>query len=103
PDGSYALKAATRDPFIHQELVEIFYHTLWETGHVFLEHRQLGQDVGPSEFLYPFLGQKKQETIEIVEDVAASILMKVHDDPVLRTQLGKEQAEQMGSTVLAIR
>jgi D-sedoheptulose 7-phosphate isomerase len=59
PNGSYALKAVTQDPFIHQELVEIFYHTLWETVHVFLEHRELGQDVGQAEFLYPFLGQKK--------------------------------------------
>ena len=59
------------DPFIHQEMVEIFYHTLWETVHVFFEHRELGQDVGQSEFLYPFLGQKKQETTDIIEDVAA--------------------------------
>ena len=102
PDGSYAFQAVTQDPFIHQEMVEIFYHTLWETVHVFLEHRQLGQDVGPSEFIYPFLGQKKQETIEIVEGVAASILMKVHDDTLLRTQLAKEQAEQIGNTALAI-
>src|SRR5271163_167805 len=42
PEGSYALRAITQDPFIHQEMVEIFYHTLWETVHVFLEHRQLG-------------------------------------------------------------
>src|SRR5271155_1050395 len=62
PDGSYVLESVTQDPFIHQEMVEIFYHTLWETVHVFLEHRELGQDVGQSEFLYPFLGQKKQET-----------------------------------------
>ena len=56
PDGSYALEAVTQNPFIHQEMLEIFYHTLWETVHVFLEHRQLGQDVGQAEFLYPFLG-----------------------------------------------
>ena len=46
PRGTYALQTAVEDPFIHQELVEIFYHTLWETVHVFLEHRELGQDVG---------------------------------------------------------
>jgi D-sedoheptulose 7-phosphate isomerase len=102
PDGSYALKAVTKDPFIHQEMVEIFYHTLWETVHVFLEHRQLGQDVGQSEFLYPFLGHKKQETTDIVEDVAASILMKVHDDTLLRTRLAKEESEQIGNASLAI-
>jgi D-sedoheptulose 7-phosphate isomerase len=102
PDGTYALEAVTQDPFIHQEMVEIFYHTLWETVHVFLEHRELGQDVGQSEFLYPFLGQRKQETSDIFEEVAASILMKVHDDTLLRTQLAKEQAEQIGNTALAI-
>jgi D-sedoheptulose 7-phosphate isomerase len=102
PDGSYALEEVTQDPFLHQELVEIFYHTLWETVHVFLEHRELGQDVGQSEFLYPFLGQKKQETIDIIQDVAASILMKVHDDTLLRAELANEQSEQIGNAALAI-
>jgi D-sedoheptulose 7-phosphate isomerase len=103
PSGSYALKPVTQDPFIHQELVEIFYHTLWETVHVFLEHRELGQDVGQTEFLYPFLGQKKQETDGIVDDVAASIQMKVHDDTSLRTRLAREESEQIGAAALAIR
>ncbi len=102
PNGSYALKAATQDAFIHQELVEIFYHTLWETVHVFLEHRELGQDVGQAEFLYPFLGQKKQETAGIVDDVASSIKMKVHDDTVLRGRLAAEQSEQIGATAMAM-
>ena len=103
PSGSYALKPATQDPFIHQELIEIFYHTLWETVHVFLEHRELGQDVGQTEFLYPFLGQKKQETAGIVDDVAASIQMKVRDDTSLRTRLAREQSEQIGAAALAMR
>jgi D-sedoheptulose 7-phosphate isomerase len=102
PDGSYALQAATHDPFIHQEMVEIFYHTLWETVHVFLEHRQLGKDVGQSGFLYPFLGEKKQETGDIVADVAASIQMKVHDDTQLRTLLAREESERIGNAALAI-
>jgi D-sedoheptulose 7-phosphate isomerase len=102
PSGSYALKPATHDPFIHQELVEIFYHTLWETVHVFLEHRELGQDVGQAGFLYPFLGQEKQETGAIVDDVAASIQMKVRDDTSLRTRLATEESEQLSATALAI-
>jgi D-sedoheptulose 7-phosphate isomerase len=102
PSGSYALIAATQDPFIHQELVEIFYHTLWETVHVFLEHRELGQDVGETEFLYPFLGQKKQETSGIVDDVAASIQMKVRQDTALRSRLAAEQSEQIAATALAV-
>ena len=41
---------------MHQEMIEILYHTLWETVHVFFEHRELGHDVGDAGFLYPFLG-----------------------------------------------
>ena len=39
-EGSYGLETAIQDPFMHQELVEILYHTLWETVHVFFEHRE---------------------------------------------------------------
>ena len=59
PSGTYALETLTEDPFIHQELVEIFYHTLWETVHVFLEHRELGQDVGQAEFPLSFSRSEK--------------------------------------------
>ena len=100
PSGTYALKAATQDPFIHQEMVEILCHTLWETVHVFFEHRELGQDIGQTEFLYPFLGEQKQETVGIVEDVAASIQMKVHDDALLRTRLAKQQSDEIAATAL---
>jgi D-sedoheptulose 7-phosphate isomerase len=99
-DGSYALKPATEDAFMHQEMVEILCHTLWETVHVFFEHRELGQDVGQTEFLYPFLGKQKQETATVVDDVAASIQMKVHDDTLLRTRLAKEESEEIAATAV---
>jgi D-sedoheptulose 7-phosphate isomerase len=102
-EGSYAVEAATPDPFIHQELVEILYHTLWETVHVFFEHRELGHDVGQAGFLYPFLGQEKQPTGGLVAEVANSILMKVRDDARLREQVAREEAEQISCTALAIR
>ncbi|HWS17465.1 MAG TPA: SIS domain-containing protein [Candidatus Elarobacter sp.] len=101
-EGSYALQPPTRDPFIHQELIEIFYHTLWETVHVFFEHRELGLDVGASEFLYPFLGQQKQQTGNATAEAAASISMKVGDDSRLREQLAREQAEQIATAAHAI-
>jgi D-sedoheptulose 7-phosphate isomerase len=101
-EGSYAVEAFTQDPFIHQEMIEILYHTLWETVHVFLEHRELGYEVGESGFLYPFLGQEKQETGDLVSEVAASIRMKVQDDSALRVQVAREQAEQISSAALAI-
>jgi D-sedoheptulose 7-phosphate isomerase len=102
-EGSYAVDAATHDPFMHQEMIEILYHTLWETVHVFFEHRELGHDLGETSFLYPFLGREKQDTAGLEAEVAASIQMKVADDARLRTQVASEMAEQISCTVLAMR
>jgi D-sedoheptulose 7-phosphate isomerase len=101
-DASYSVEAFADDPFIHQETIEILYHTLWESVHVFLEHRELGHEVGEAGFLYPFLGQERQETRDLVSEVAASIRMKVQDDSRLRAQVAREQAEAIGSATLAI-
>jgi D-sedoheptulose 7-phosphate isomerase len=92
-EASYAVAAATRHPFIHQETIEILYHTLWETVHVFFEHRELGHDVGESAFLYPFLGQDKQATSGVLEQVEQSIRLKVADDARLRERLAREAIE----------
>jgi D-sedoheptulose 7-phosphate isomerase len=100
--ASFALESPTHDPFIHQELIEILYHTLWETVHVFFEHRELGHDVGESAFLYPYLGQQKQETQDVVSQVAASIQMKVRDDSELRERMAREQSEQIAHAAQAI-
>jgi D-sedoheptulose 7-phosphate isomerase len=102
-EGSYAVDAATLDPFMHQEIIEVLYHTLWETVHVFFEHRELGHEVGESEFLYPFLGSAKQSTAGLMDEVASSIRMKVQDDARLRAQVAREEAEQIGNSVLAMR
>lgn len=101
-EGTYALDAATDDAFIHQELIEILYHTLWETVHVFFEHRELGHDVGPAGFLYPFLGQEKQSAATLVSEVAASIRMKAADDAALRAQVAHEAAEAIGGATRAM-
>jgi D-sedoheptulose 7-phosphate isomerase len=102
-EGSYAVEAFTADAFIHQEMIEILYHTLWESVHVFLEHRELGHEVGAAGFLYPFLGQEKQETGDLLSQVAASIKMKVQDDTRLRTQVAREQAEAITGAAIAIQ
>ena len=95
-------RISDQDPFIHQELIEILYHTLWETVHVFFEHRQMGDDVGGAGFLYPFLGEEKQETGDIVNGVAASIRTKVQEDARLRAQVACEESEQIVATARAI-
>jgi D-sedoheptulose 7-phosphate isomerase len=101
-EGTYAIEPPTQDPFIHQELIELLYHTLWETVHVFFEHRELGHDVGQAGFLYPFLGSEKQATDNLIAEVANSIVMKVRDDAKLREQVAREEADQIGATALAI-
>jgi len=101
-DGSYAVAAACPDPFIHQETIEILYHTLWETVHVFFEHRELGHDAGAAGFLYPFLGRQKQDTTGAVADVAASIRIKVEDDVALRARAAREEADRIGRATVAI-
>jgi D-sedoheptulose 7-phosphate isomerase len=100
--GSYAIPPKEADPFIQQELVELLYHTLWETVHVFFEHRELGHDVGEAEFLYPFLGREKQPTGEVIAAVARSIQMKVADDANLRVQVARQEAEQISNATTAI-
>lgn len=101
-EGSYCIGPATSDPFMHQEMIEMLYHTLWETVHVFFEHRELGHEVGDAGFLYPFLGQQKQEITDVKDEVAASIRMKVRDDAALRVQVGNEESEQISNAVSAI-
>jgi D-sedoheptulose 7-phosphate isomerase len=100
--GAYTLAETEPDPFVHQELVEILYHTLWETVHVFFEHRELGQDVGQAGFLYPFLGREKQSPADLVSQVESSILMKVADDAALRAKVAREEAEAVAEATLAI-
>jgi D-sedoheptulose 7-phosphate isomerase len=101
--GSYFCNPVTENSFIHQELIEILYHTLWETVHVFFERHELGHDVGEAGFLYPFLGKEKQGTLDVVEEVASSIRMKVRDDALLREQVAREESEKIGNAVMAIR
>jgi len=102
PSGSYSLQPPSQYPFIHQELIEVLYHTLWETVHVFFEHRELGHDVGDSAFLYPFLGEAKQPTGDIVEEVAASIRAKAQEDANLRARVAREESEQIVNAARAI-
>jgi D-sedoheptulose 7-phosphate isomerase len=100
--GSYTSDPPSQHPFIHQELIEILYHTLWETVHVFFEHNELGHDVGSSAFLYPFLGEQKEPSADVVNQVAASIRAKAQDDSKLRARVAREQAEQITTTARAI-
>jgi D-sedoheptulose 7-phosphate isomerase len=86
---------ALADPFIHQEIVEMLYHVLWESVHVFFEHGADGHDAGPGAFLYPFLGHTAQDTSAIVSHVAASIRSKIDDAAGLRERVAANQSGAM--------
>jgi D-sedoheptulose 7-phosphate isomerase len=102
PEGDYAIQQFTSDPFIHQEGIEILYHTLWETVHVFFEHRDIQSEAGDASFLYPFLGQQNQAG-DVVADVAASIRIKVDEDARLRERVAAEQTERIAGAADAMR
>lgn len=104
PQASFSVEPPSPDAFVSQELIEILYHTLWETVHVFFEHRERGHDdVGASAFLYPFLGGAKQDTSAVVGQVAASIRAKAQDDERLREQMARDRAGEIAATIGAVR
>lgn len=75
--------------------MEILYHTLWETVHSFSNIASLGYDVGESGFLYPFLGEEKQQMGDVVDEVARSIRIKAQEDANLRARLAEEASEHI--------
>lgn len=105
-DGDYAIDCFSADPFLHQEMIEILYHTLWETVHVFLEHRELASEAGGAGFLYPFLGSEDRPagsgSSGVIEEVAASIRMKVAEDARLREWVVAEASGTIAAAAEAI-
>jgi D-sedoheptulose 7-phosphate isomerase len=77
--GDYPFALPDNDPFVVQEVFEVLYHMLWETVHVYFEHREQGHDVGASSFLYPFLGREEQALEGVVEEVQGSMLQKMEE------------------------
>ena len=103
-DADYAVRAPCEDAHVHQEAFEVLGHTLYESVHVFLEHRaELGDDVGASAFLYPYLGSEKADATAIVDDVAESVVEKARDGERLRARIADEETPAMAAAVLGIR
>jgi D-sedoheptulose 7-phosphate isomerase len=102
-DADYAVRAPSDDPHLHQEAFEVLGHTLYESVHVFLEHRrELGDDVGASSFLYPYLGSEQGDASAILGDVAASIAEKARDGERLRERIAAEESDAIAAAVVAI-
>jgi D-sedoheptulose 7-phosphate isomerase len=100
--GEYSFAPPDGDPFVVQEVFEVLYHVLWETVHVYFEHREQGHDVGASSFLYPFLGKGKQQLGGVVEEVRGSMLQKMEEVNRLRAAAAESEANAISQIAAAI-
>jgi D-sedoheptulose 7-phosphate isomerase len=100
--GDYAFDVPDEDPFVVQEVFEVLYHMLWETVHVYFEHREQGHDVGASSFLYPFLGREEQALEGVVEEVQGSMLQKMEEVNGMRAAVAASEANTISEIAAAI-
>jgi D-sedoheptulose 7-phosphate isomerase len=100
--GEYSFAPPDEDPFVVQEVFEVLYHVLWETVHVYFEHREQGHDVGNSSFLYPFLGKGQQPLEEVVREVQGSMLQKMQEVNSLRSAAAESEAAAISQIAVAV-
>jgi D-sedoheptulose 7-phosphate isomerase len=100
--GEYSFAPPAGDPFVIQEVFEVLYHVLWETVHVYFEHREQGHDVGNSSFLYPFLGKGQQPLGEVVREVQDSMLQKMQEVNSLRATAAESEARAISEMAVAV-
>ncbi len=100
--GEYSFSLPDEDPFISQEVFEVLYHMLWETVHVYFEHREQGHDVGSSSFLYPFLGKGEQQLEEVVGEVQGSMLQKMEEVNRMRAAVAETEVDAISEIAAAI-
>ena len=100
--GDYPFDLPDEDLFVCQEVFEVLYHMLWETVHVYFEHREQGHDVGASSFLYPFLGSQEQQLEEVVEEVQGSMLQKMEEVNGMRAVVAETEAPAISKIATAI-
>ncbi|MBA2345922.1 MAG: SIS domain-containing protein [Rubrobacter sp.] len=100
--GEYSFAPPDPDPFVCQEVFEVLYHMLWETVHVYFEHREQGHDVGASSFLYPFLGKGKQSLEGVVDEVWGSMLQKMEEVNAMRAAAAASEVDAVSSISVAI-
>jgi D-sedoheptulose 7-phosphate isomerase len=100
--GDYPFTLPDEDPFVAQEVLEVLYHMLWETVHVYFEHREQGHDVGASSFLYPFLGSQEQQLEKVVEEVQGSMLQKLEEVNSMRAALADTETGAISEIASAV-
>jgi D-sedoheptulose 7-phosphate isomerase len=100
--ADYPFDLPDRDPFVCQEVFEVLYHMLWETVHVYFEHREQGHDVGASSFLYPFLGREEQALESVVQEVQGSMLQKMEEVNGMRAAVAEMEVGAISEAAAAI-
>lgn len=100
--GEYSFDLPDDDLFVSQEIFEVLYHMLWETVHVFFEHREQGHDVGASSFLYPMLGKGEQKLEKVVEEVQISMLQKMEEVNSMRAAVAEAEAKAIADAAVAV-
>ena len=100
--GDYPFDLPDEDPFVCQEVFEVLYHMLWETVHVYFEHREQGHDVGASSFLYPFLGSEEQKLEGVVKEVQGSMLQKMEEVNGMRAAVAETEAGAISEISAAV-
>ena len=100
--GDYVFDLPDEDPFVCQEVFEVLYHMLWETVHVYFEHREQGHDVGASSFLYPMLGKGEQRLEGVVQEVQGSMLQKMEEVNSMRAAVAETEASAISEIAVAV-
>ncbi|MGH3086434.1 MAG: SIS domain-containing protein [Rubrobacteraceae bacterium] len=100
--GEYSFEMPDEDVFVSQEIFEVLYHMLWETVHVYFEHREQGHDVGASSFLYPMLGSQEQKLEKVVEEVQISMLQKMEEVNGMRAAVAEAEVDSIAEVAVAI-
>lgn len=100
--ADYSFTLPDADPFVCQEVFEVMYHLLWETVHVYFEHREQGHDIGASSFLYPFLGSTEQELESVVSAVQDSMLQKTAEVNAIRAVAAETEVRTIEEISAAI-
>jgi len=109
--AEWELDPGAEDPSVRQELTETAYHVLWETVHVFFEHRGLleGREAGPRHdsgaagFLYPFLSEGEADLDGVLADVRDSVLAKAREVGELRERTIADGAADLTAAAARLR
>ena len=109
--AEWEFEPPSSDPSVRQELVETFYHLVWELVHVFFEHRGLlagrgerpTHDAGASSFLYPFLAEAETDLDGVLADVRSSVRAKAEEIGELRVQTLTEGRDALVAAATDLR